>query len=86
VGEFNRIFKKEAASEKYQGVLGVTEDPLVSSDIIQGACASVVDLGDDPGGRWRPEKVLSWHGNEWGYASQMIREAVRLVKGFRGQQ
>src|SRR5664280_71682 len=44
VEEVNQIFKEEAASDKYRGILGVTEDPIVSSDIIQDARASIVDL------------------------------------------
>src|SRR5439155_14248614 len=44
VEEVNRIFKEEAESERYRGILGVTEDPIVSSDIIKDSRASIVDL------------------------------------------
>lgn len=42
--EVNAVFRDEAASERYRDVLGVSEDPLVSSDIIGDPRASVVDL------------------------------------------
>jgi glyceraldehyde 3-phosphate dehydrogenase len=45
VDEVNRVFVEEAESERYRGILGVTADPLVSSDIIRDPRASVVDLG-----------------------------------------
>lgn len=45
VDEVNRLFVEEADSDRYRGVLGVTSDPLVSSDIIKDPRASVVDLG-----------------------------------------
>jgi len=44
VDEINSIFKEEAGSERYQGVLAVSEDPIVSSDIVQDPHASIVDL------------------------------------------
>src|SRR5688500_15530833 len=45
VEEVNRVFAEEAESQRYRGVLGVTTDLLVSSDIIKDSRASVVDLG-----------------------------------------
>ena len=43
VEEINGLFLEEARSERYEGVVGVTEDPVVSSDIIQDPRASIVD-------------------------------------------
>lgn len=80
VDEVNQVFTEEADGEKYKGVLGVTEDPIVSSDIIKDPRASIVDLGMTQVVDGDLVKVLSWYDNEWGYVSQMIRAAVRLVK------
>lgn len=80
VEEVNRVLTEEAATERYTGVLGVASDPLVSSDIVGDPRASVVDLGltkvigDDL------VKVMSWYDNEWGYANQMLREALSLTE------
>ena len=79
VEEVNQIFTEEAETPRYAGVLGVSRDPLVSSDIVGDPRASVVDLeltrvidGD-------LVKVMSWYDNEWGYANQMVREAVSVT-------
>jgi glyceraldehyde 3-phosphate dehydrogenase len=80
VEEVNHIFREEAASPRYQGVLGVADDPIVSSDIIMDSRASVVDLEMTQVVDGDLVKVLSWYDNEWGYTNQMIREAVRTVK------
>ena len=76
VAEVNEILTAEADSERYAEVVGVSDEPLVSSDIIGDPRASVVDLeltrvidGD-------LVKIMSWYDNEWGYANQMLREAL----------
>jgi glyceraldehyde 3-phosphate dehydrogenase len=79
VEEVNQILTEESESERYLGVLGVSRDQLVSSDIVGDARASIVDLeltrvidGD-------LIKVMSWYDNEWGYANQMVRQAVSMI-------
>jgi glyceraldehyde 3-phosphate dehydrogenase len=84
VGEVNGIFIEEAATPRYKGILGVSFDPLVSSDIVGDPRASVIDLeltrvvGGDL------VKVMSWYDNEWGYANQLVREAVSLTRAGGG--
>ncbi len=81
VDEVNRIFTEEAETDRYFGVLGVSREPLVSSDIVGDPRASVVDLeltrivGGDL------LKVMSWYDNEWGYANQMVRQAFAATRG-----
>jgi glyceraldehyde 3-phosphate dehydrogenase len=74
----NRIFKDESLGERYKGILAVTEDPLVSSDIIEDPHASIVDLSMTQVVDKDLVKILSWYDNEWGYANQMVREALRI--------
>jgi len=64
-------------------VLGVTDEPLVSSDIIQDPRASIVDLDLTQVVDGNLVKVMSWYDNEWGYTSQMIKEAVRIARALR---
>ena len=80
VEEVNAIFREESQSERYMGVVGVAEDPIVSSDIIQDTRASIIDLSMTQIVDGDLVKVMSWYDNEWGYASQMVREAVRIAK------
>lgn len=79
VEEINRIFQEEAQSERYQGILGATEDELVSSDIIQDSRASVVDMSMTQVVGGDLVKVMSWYDNEWGYVNQMVREAKHVL-------
>jgi len=79
VDEVNGILAEEAGTERYAGVLGVTRDPLVSSDIVGDARASVVDLELTRVVDGDLVKIMSWYDNEWGYASQMLREALALT-------
>jgi len=74
----NAIVREAAQSDRYEGILGVTEEPIVSADIVQDPRATIVDLTMTKVVDGDLVKVLSWYDNEWGYAAQMIREIVRL--------
>jgi glyceraldehyde 3-phosphate dehydrogenase (phosphorylating) len=78
--EVNAFFLEEARSERYAGVVGVTEDPVVSSDIIQDSRASIIDREMTQVVDGDLVKVMSWYDNEWGYASQMVRVAVSMAQ------
>jgi len=80
VDEINGLFRHEAAGDRYQGILAITEDPIVSSDVIQNPAASVVDLSMTQVVDGDLVKIMSWYDNEWGYASQMVREARRILQ------
>lgn len=79
VEEVNAILTEEAATDRYAKVLGVTTDPLVSTDIIQDPRASIVELSMTQVVDGNLVKILTWYDNEWGYTNQMIREGLRLV-------
>jgi len=81
VEEVNRILAEEAETKRYAGVLGVSRDPLVSSDIIGDPRASVVDLDLTKVIDGDLVKIMSWYDNEWGYANQVLREALALTGG-----
>jgi glyceraldehyde 3-phosphate dehydrogenase len=78
VDEVNQILTEEAATQRYAGVLGVSRDPLVSADIVADPRASIVDLELTKVIDGDLVKVMSWYDNEWGYANQMIREAMSV--------
>lgn len=79
VDEVNQAFRDEAASERYREVIRVTDDPIVSSDIIGDPHAAIIslDLTMVVGGDL--VKVMSWYDNEWGYTHQMVRQAQRVL-------
>jgi glyceraldehyde 3-phosphate dehydrogenase len=75
VEEINSALAEEADTERYRGVLGVTEQPLVSSDILRDPRASIVDLSMTRVVDGNLVKVMSWYDNEWGYVCQMVKTA-----------
>jgi glyceraldehyde 3-phosphate dehydrogenase len=79
VDEVNQIFTEEAETERYAGVMGVSPDPLVSSDIIGDPRSSVIDLDLTRVIDGDLVKIMSWYDNEWGYANQMVREALAVT-------
>jgi glyceraldehyde 3-phosphate dehydrogenase len=79
VDEINQILAEEAETKRYAGVLGVSRDPLVSSDIVGDPRASIVDLELTKVIDGDLVKIMSWYDNEWGYANQMLREAIALT-------
>ncbi len=80
VEEVNRVLSEEADSQRYRGIVGVTHDPIVSSDIVHDAHASIIDLGMTRVVDGDLVKILSWYDNEWGFTSQMVREAVQIAR------
>jgi glyceraldehyde 3-phosphate dehydrogenase len=81
VEEVNRILAEEAETKRYAGVLGVSRDPLVSSDIVGDPRASIVDLELTKVIDGDLVKIMSWYDNEWGYANQVLREALAVTGG-----
>jgi len=79
VEEVNNILKEEAAEKRYQGIFGVTEDPLVSTDIIGDPRASIADLEMTRVVGGNLVKIMAWYDNEWGYTNQMVRQALALI-------
>ncbi|HEX5566691.1 MAG TPA: type I glyceraldehyde-3-phosphate dehydrogenase [Streptomyces sp.] len=77
--EINDIFREEAATARYQDVIGVSDEPLVSSDIIGDPRASVVDAAMTRVVDGTLAKVMSWYDNEWGFTHQMVREALSVL-------
>ena len=79
VEELNQVFRAEAA-DRYKGVLEASDDELVSSDILGTSAASIVDLGMTQVVGGNMVKVMAWYDNEWGYTSQLVREALRIAE------
>ena len=80
VEEINQIFSEEAASDRYRGIVGTTDDPIVSSDIIKDPRASIIDLGMTRVVDGDLIKILSWYDNEWGFTNQMVRQIMEIAR------
>ncbi|MDO8435167.1 MAG: type I glyceraldehyde-3-phosphate dehydrogenase [bacterium] len=78
VEEVNRIFVRAAKSPRWKGILTVSEESLVSTDIIGNPHASIVDLQLTRVVDGDLVKVFAWYDNEWGYTTTLI-EHVKAV-------
>ncbi len=79
--EVNAALKEAAAGERMQGVLAVTEEPLVSSDFIGNPFSSIVDLSLTKVVDGDFVKVVAWYDNEWGYSQRLVEMASLVGKG-----
>lgn len=70
--EINEAFKKAAAEPYYEGILGVTEEELVSSDFKGSAYSATVDLPLTDVVAGNLVKVVAWYDNEWGYSNRLV--------------
>jgi glyceraldehyde 3-phosphate dehydrogenase len=77
--EVNETFRQEAATARYGGILGVSDEPLVSADIVGDPRAAIVDLELTKVVDGTLVKVMAWYDNEWGFTHQMIREARSML-------
>ena len=80
VEEINDAFRKAASSKQYKGILGVTDEPLVSSDFIKNPLSSIVDLGLTKVIEGDFVKVVAWYDNEWGYSNRLAEMALAVGK------
>ncbi len=80
VEELNAAFKKAAAEPFYQGILGVSEEPLVSSDYIGNSHSGTVDLLLTKVVGGNLAKVMVWYDNEWGYSNRLVEVVADVGK------
>ena len=77
VDEINNAFK-EASEGNLKGILGYSDEPLVSADYVHSAYSAVFDsletrcMGETA-------KVLAWYDNEWGYSCRLVDVAERML-------
>ena len=81
VAELNAAFK--AASEgKMKGILGYTEEPLVSMDFKGDERSSIIDAQSTMVLTGKMVKVVAWYDNEWGYSCRTADLAALLAKSL----
>ena len=78
--ELQRFFKKIAKEPYYEGIIGVTEEELVSSDFIGNPNSCVVDLPLIDVVCGNMIKIVAWYDNEWGYSNRLVELAVDFGK------
>lgn len=78
VEEVNSILKKAAGEERWKKTFTITEDPLVSGDIIGQPFASIADLGLTRVIDGNLVKVMAWYDNEIGYTHSLADHVAKL--------
>jgi len=76
----NAAFKKAAAEPYYKGILGVSEEPLVSRDYIGNSHSGVVDLLLTKVVGGNLAKIMVWYDNEWGYSNRLVELVADVAK------
>ena len=71
---------KAAADGPLKGVLGYTDEPLVSIDYNGCANSSTIDSLETAVIDGKLVRVLSWYDNEWGFSNRMSDTAVAMAK------
>src|ERR1700722_1392736 len=80
VEEVNNAFKAAAASDRWKGIFSVTEDELVSSDILGEPYGSIADLGLTRVIDGNLVKVMAWYDNEMGYVHTLVEHVAEAAK------
>ncbi|CAI8274877.1 MAG: type I glyceraldehyde-3-phosphate dehydrogenase [Puniceicoccaceae bacterium MED-G32] len=73
---------KEASEGSLKGILGYTEDEVVSSDFIHDEASSVFDAGSGIGLSDTFFKLVSWYDNEWGYSNRVVELLQKVSKSL----
>ncbi len=76
--EINEILTKAAHSRAYQGILAVSDEPIVSSDIVGRSESSIVDLPLTQVIDGDLVKIVAWYDNEWGYCARLLDQLLCL--------
>lgn len=77
IEEINQAFKDAAQSERLKGILAVTEEPLVSSDIVGSTESAIVDLSLTRV-TGNLVKVFAWYDNEYAYSMRLVEMVQTL--------
>jgi len=71
---------KEASEGELKGILGYTEDEVVSQDFRSDARTSIFDAKAGISLNDHFAKVVSWYDNEWGYSNKLVDMVQELAK------
>lgn len=76
--EVNAVLEAASKTDRFKGILEVTNEPLVSSDFIGSPASSTVDLSLTKVVGGNLVKVVAWYDNEWGYSERLVDMALMV--------
>lgn len=80
--EVNMALKEASENAIYKGILAVSEQDLVSSDVIGRSESSIVDLQLTQVVAGNMVKIFAWYDNEWGYTNRLVEQVVRVGRSI----
>jgi len=83
VDEIKTAFKSAIKKPRFKKVVAITEEPLVSTDIIGNEYSAIVDLEMTRVVGGDLVKILAWYDNEWGYSNRLAEMAVFYSKNAK---
>ncbi len=78
VDDIHKAIKKAVKTPRFKGIVGHTEEPLVSTDFIGDPHSAIVDFGLTRVVDGNLVKVVAWYDNEWGYAHRLAELALKF--------
>jgi glyceraldehyde 3-phosphate dehydrogenase len=79
IDEINELFRNRADQGEFSGILLYSEEPLVSTDIVQSPYSAIFDAPLTTVMDATQLKVVAWYDNEWGYSNRLVEVAARVA-------
>ncbi len=83
IEEVNDVLIRATKQPSWKGIVEVTDEPIVSSDIIGNSASAIVDLGLTKVVDGDLVKVVAWYDNEWGYSHRLAEMALVVGKELK---
>ena len=80
VEELNAFFIESVKQDRYAGIVSITDEPLVSSDIVGNTHSAIIDLAMTRVVDGNLVKIMAWYDNEWGYAQRLVELAEKICR------
>ncbi len=77
--EVNNILRQATLEDRFHNILAVTDEPLVSSDIVGRSESAIVDLDLTQVIGGDLVKVFAWYDNEWGYSNRLVETVIDIA-------
>jgi glyceraldehyde 3-phosphate dehydrogenase len=75
--QVNELFRSQADTGDFEGILQYTDEPIVSTDIVHSSYSSIFDSGLTMA-NGNLVKVFSWYDNEWGYSCRLVDLVAKI--------
>ncbi len=76
--EISRVLTEASENALYKGILAVTDEPIVSADIVGRTESAIVDLALTQVVDGDLVKIVAWYDNEWGYSNRLVEQVITV--------